>query len=139
MPRRSATREATVPLLEPELFLLTVGFVVFATLPTAITMATAGRLGGWWLRVVGRPLTAVCGRGPIPFLGALRGRMERRRRLVGNTTLVLIVPRPARRRALFLWRGLRMPRLSASWKATFLLLIPELFLPTAGMIRIIAG
>jgi len=89
MPRRSTTRKATVPLIEPEFFLLTAGFVVFTTLPTAIT---AGGLGGRWVRMVGRPLAAVCGGRPIPFLGALRGRVERRRRLVGNTTLVLIVP-----------------------------------------------
>jgi len=85
--------------------------------------------------MVGRLLAGVCGGGPIPVLGALRGMRETRGRLVGNTAIVFIVPRPARGRALFLWWGFRVARRSASGKATFLFIIPEVVFLTARLIR----
>jgi len=71
---------------------------------------------------------------PFPLVFALRGRRGMRARLVRNAAVVFLAPRPARRRTFFLTRGCRMRRRSASRKATFLFIKPEVFLLAAGFI-----
>jgi len=64
--------------------------------------------------VVGRPglgavtLAAVGFRGPIPVLRALGSRVITRARIVRNTAVLLLAPRPTRGRALLFWWGRRV-------------------------------